>query len=342
MRPSYSLTPYTASTRCTILLATTIVVVFVMSSFRYALIPCDGTQPVIFQRAEKAGGLENDQLVKRANEYFRARRPASSSSSPFDAIDDASPEERRALADEVRKQHPGSEGLDDDALLTMMKTARSSAGSSCEIRALVIPTAANGHVGVSAYGASDAGEETPVNERAVALLRACGHAAANDAVRGDAFVGRYLDDEKRDVWERADFGVDEVDPKSEWCRLARRAGGGGGSGGAAPSSSDPTGKGNVVAISSPYDWSQTDEEVELSLSVDAGASVEVRIARSTLRVSVAGETLVNGETGGDVAVDDSTYTIQDSGKDGKKELTVTLAKRNEGLRWNYAVLDDDA
>lgn len=58
--------------------------------------------------------------------------------------------------------------------------------------------------------------------------------------------------------------------------------------------------------------------MELSFLVDEATAVKVNFARSSLKVSVAGRTIADGETGGDVAVDDSTYTIQD-GKDGKKE-----------------------
>lgn len=308
------------------------------------------------------GGLEDDELVKKAKEFF-SEQGESAMKETIANIDRASPEQRKAIAKEIREQHPGSESLDDDALVQMFKTAQSS--SSCEIHAMVVPTPTNDCVGVSLYSASNTSPNVVVNDRAVALMRACGHAIATDGVRGDVFLGRYRDDERRDVWERLDFSAPEANPGAEWCRRARRAGGGGGTGGgkAAPSLSGTvqqttTGVSGGGAAGAgekmdsvddndnndnalPYQWSQTNEEIELRMAVDADTKakfIKVSFARTTLRVVVAGQTLIDGETGGDVSVDDSTYTIEQTKDDDKKELTVTLAKKQEGLTWNYAVL----
>ena len=40
--------------------------------------------------------------------------------------------------------------------------------------------------------------------------------------------GRYVDDEKADVWEQTDLLPEETSPDADWCARARRAGGGGG------------------------------------------------------------------------------------------------------------------
>jgi hypothetical protein len=67
-----------------------------------------------------------------------------------------------------------------------------------------------------------------------------------------------------------------------------------------------------------YTWSQTNDEVELKFTVASFGSTK-------LKVTLAGQTLAQGETGGPVAVDECTYTIHDEG--GKRELCVTLGKR---------------
>lgn len=85
-------------------------------------------------------------------------------------------------------------------------------------------------------------------------------------------------------------------------------------------------------------WSQTEDEVEIKFAVASGTKakyVKVNTAMSSLKVTVAGQTLLNGKTGGAVNVDESTYTLQDTG-DGR-ELCVLLAKNNPGVSWPYAV-----
>ena len=58
-----------------------------------------------------------------------------------------------------------------------------------------------------------------------------------------------------------------------------------------------------------------------------------------LKVTVAGQTLCDGETWGDVAVDECTYTIQDDtdSSSGGRELCITLGKKDSS-QWNYAVM----
>jgi len=201
----------------------------------------------------------------------------------------------------------------------------------------------------------------PVNQRAMGLMKACGHAVTQEtAICGDVFVGRYHDDEAKDIWNRIDFTEMDLDPGNEWCQNAKQSGGGGGLGSVAPSlsgmmtkslsgsgSGSGSGGTNVSGMlgnngeqdgENGCKWSQTNEEVELRFQVASGTKakyVKVAFARTTLKVTVAGQTLVSGSTGGDVAVDESTYTLQEVG--GGKELAVTLGKKKEGLTWEYAV-----
>eukprot|EP00978_Attheya_sp_CCMP212_P032636 scaffold128373_cov45-Attheya_sp.AAC.1 len=87
-----------------------------------------------------------------------------------------------------------------------------------------------------------------------------------------------------------------------------------------------------------YTWSQTNDEVELKLTVASGTKakyVKVNFGSTKLKITVAGQTLAQGDTGGPVAVDECTYTIQDEG--GKRELCVTLGKKNN-TTWTQAVI----
>ncbi len=268
------------------------------------------------------------------------------------------------------------QAMDDDAILQILKTQEASA--TCEITCLTVPTAANGHQAVSMYGDDNARtKDHPFNARATALMRACGHAFPSDGtnedgkpsgIYGDVFVGRCHDDEVEDVWKRLDITPEEVEgdlSKVEWCRTAKKKGGGGGSGGAAASLSNTLqnigkqqpggggggakpavpdlggGNGNGEHNEDGYKWSQNDEEVELKFAVAPGTKakyVKVKFGHKSLKVTVAGQTLCDGETWGDVSVDDSTFTLQDDPDARGRELCISLGKKSEGETWNFAVM----
>ena len=244
----------------------------------------------------------------------------------------------------------------------MINQRTSQSQASCEILSLVVPKASNGNIGVSMYSSDYAKSVNPplnVNTRAMELMRACGHAisdSSDNAIRGDVFVGRYYDDEIKDVWKRIDFTIEDANPKSQWC-IDAMIKGGGGTGSAPPSLSGMMAQANTATKNNSstynnahegeqeiqgdngtYHWSQTNDDVELRFSVASGTKakyVKVSFAPLSLKVTVAGQTLMSGDTGGKVAVDDSTYTLEDSCNG--KELTVTLGKKIPGTRWSYAV-----
>lgn len=210
--------------------------------------------------------------------------------------------------------------------------------------AVTVPTKGNNFRSVSMY-AADNWANLPLNPRATALMKACGHApppteGKPPGVYGDVFVGRCEDNEQTDIWKRVNLNVSEVqDPSTaEWCAVARSPGGGGGSGAAAASLGGVMQQTINSSGVSDSTWSQTDDEVEVKFSVAAGTKakyVKVNFGMNSLKVTVAGQTLLNGSTGGAVNVDESTYTLQDAGTG--RELCVVLAKNNPGVSWPHAV-----
>lgn len=210
--------------------------------------------------------------------------------------------------------------------------------------AVTVPTKGNNFRAVSMY-ASDHSQNLPLNPRATALMQACGHApppteGKTPGVYGDVMVGRCEDNEKSDVWQRVDLSVSEVqDPAAaEWCAVARSPGGGGGSGAAAASLSGVMQQTVNSSGLSNCTWSQTDDEVEVKFQVASGTKakyVKVIFGMNSLKVTVTGQTLLQGTTGGAVNVDESTYTLQDA-NDGR-ELCVLMAKNNTGVVWPHAV-----
>jgi len=218
------------------------------------------------------------------------------------------------------------------------------AAPSCEIMAVTVPTKGNQYHAVSMY-ASDVSQNLPLNPRATALMQACGHApppaeGKAPGVYGDVFVGRCEDNEQGDVWQRVDMAVSEVqDPENAaWCAVASSPGGGGGSGAAAASLSGVMQQTISSSGASNCTWEQTDDMVEIKCQVASGTKakyVKISFGMTSLKVMVAGQTLLQGTTGGAVNVDESTYTLQDSG-DGR-ELCVLLAKNQPGVVWPHAV-----
>jgi len=324
--------------------------------------------------ASKSGGLSEDALNKHAKKYFYEN---SGGAARARTLEMASPAEKKVLAKKIRDQYASSpassqlEAMDDEQIIQILKTQEASAG--CEITCMTVPTPANSHKAVSMYGDDNARtKDYPLNTRATALMRACGHAFPTDAsnedgkpsgIYGDVFVGRCHDNEIADIWERVDITHAEVEgdlSKIEWCKTAKKKGGGGGHGGAAASLSNtlqnigkqqpgaaPAAVPNLGEVPGEhieigYKWSQNDEEVELRYSVAPGTKskyVKVKFGRKSLKVVVAGQTLCDGETWGDVSPDESTFTLQDDPDAKGRELCVSLGKKTEGETWNFAVID---
>ncbi|KAL3789616.1 hypothetical protein HJC23_003165 [Cyclotella cryptica] len=323
-------------------------------TFRYLLIPADVSLPIQTLTASKCGGLGDDELQKEAKKYFYERSDKEARQA---ALDQASPEQRKQLADKMREEVQSAAAgqnaaafaqLDDDALIDIMRTTQNSA--TCEITALTLPTPLNSYRGVSMYTADDARiQNLPPNPRATDLLTACGHNINAEkqtiggpplgGIYGDAFVGRYHDNELQDIWEREDISVEEVEirqnPLPEWIKAAKLPGGGGSGSGAGENmmnvqTLDQLKEGKEEG----YTWSQNDDEVEMRFPIAASAKVKdvkVDFRMKSIKVTVSGQVLLDATLGGDVDPEDSTFTIE-NGSGGTRELCVTLGKK-ESYTW---------
>lgn len=291
------------------------------SSFIFVRIPASIEEPVEELTASKDGGLEHDELVKHAKEFFRVQAGA-------------------------------------DYL-------------SCDIVAVSIPLPTNDYKAVSLYSNNyDNMEDLPENPRATDLVTACGH-SLQKSMRGDVFVGRAHDNEAME-WERVDFLPSEADAKADWCFRTRSSGGGGGHGGNVSSLSnlvqkqlsvaagqgkappqivgggaDATnsaklyGMDGAPAVAEVWGyWTQSAEEVELKLTVDAGTKAKdckIIFKRQSLKISVLETVRLEGTLFGTIVPDDCTYTIENvNGGDGDvRELCITLTKAEEGSTWSW-------
>ena len=310
-------------------------------TFQYVFIPADSSAPVKTRTGDTSGGLTDDELVKNAKQYFFEQ---SGGAAKARALKEASPEDRQALVQQFRDSqasNPQMQKLEDAQILSFLDATNSN--PNCEIMALTVPTKGNNYQAISMY-VSETGDKR--NERASNLVAMSGHrlpeavGQKTAGVYGDVFVGRCLDDEGRDDWLRVDFTELDLEERADWIQIARAQGGGGGSGASNVASLTGTmGQLKTKEEDLGYTWTQTVDEVELKFAVAAnirGKDVNIKFSRSSLTVKVAGETLLEGPTGGAVVVDDSTYTLQDDDKGGR-ELCLIMGKHDEGRTWAYAV-----
>ena len=242
-------------------------------NFKYVLVPAIESEPISVLEASKSGGLTNDELSKNAKQYFFEKSGGSKRAKLLEA---ATTIEKKQIADKIREQYNSSSlsgpdddasskicAMDDEQIISLLKVQETS--SACEITCLTIPTPVNGQTAVSMYGDDTARTKNlPYNVRATKLMMAAGHAfpqsatsasagGANNIINdesndgkqngiyGDVFVGRCIDDEVKDIWERIDIVPAEVGGDGnteqqflnqiEWCKVARKKGGGGGQGG---------------------------------------------------------------------------------------------------------------
>jgi hypothetical protein len=352
-------------------------------TFRYVLIPVDESQPIEERIANKAGGLTDDALIREARHYFHRLTGAETRAKYMESVHD-DPEQRKIIAQQIRErlsetslpQNNALQDLDDDQIFEMFQ--RNQMQPTCDIVVLTMPTQTNGFTAVSMYVAEHSRHLYSLNTRATALMVACGHGVdAGASVHGDVFVGRAKDDEQSadGIWERMDFLKQDADPGAEWCRIARSPGGGGGRSGKSPPPSlsnlvqqqnlqvlaADTNNRNEISqnsqslfgmngappvVESWGKWTQTDEEVELRIVVDASTKAKdckVVFGRRHVQVQVLGQPLLSGSTFDDILHDECTFTLHDimmlnDNKDAAaRELCVTLMKAVPGPAWPLVI-----
>ena len=95
--------------------------------FKYVFIPANDSKPIELREASKAGGLSDDILSKTAKKYFF---DSSDKGARAAALKNATPEQRKTLADQLREEVKAASAnspyagqmatLDDDALINIM------------------------------------------------------------------------------------------------------------------------------------------------------------------------------------------------------------------------------
>ena len=96
--------------------------------FKYVFIPANDSKPIELREGDKSGGLNDDVLSKTAKRYFFENSDKGARAA---ALNDATPEQRRALAEQLREEARAAgatssyasqmAALDDDALIGIMR-----------------------------------------------------------------------------------------------------------------------------------------------------------------------------------------------------------------------------
>lgn len=100
----------------------------VSGSFSYVFIPANEEDPIEQRVGDKSGGLQDDQLVATAKQFFFQQ---SGGAARAEALEKAPPEEQKAIAQKMRSQilatNPNAasqlEKMDDAALLNLVRYA---------------------------------------------------------------------------------------------------------------------------------------------------------------------------------------------------------------------------
>lgn len=211
---------------------------------------------------------------------------------------------------------------------------------ACETFALVRPSSTNGHRGIYIY-LDEVGllKSLPSNQRCNELAKACGFDGVS--FYGDMFIGSVLAEPS--PMHNSDFSVSEMDSSSQWLKQAtsenvefnqsmrqlqdamREKGGMVGDLGGDGGLPGGTGEG--------YLWSQTDDEVELTVDVPDGTkakdlSITFKTQSMTVGLKGVGSTIVSIEKlFRKTRPDESTWTVESN--KGSTKVIVTVAKIDE-------------
>jgi len=294
-----------------------------MESFTFTLIPCDGE---LKEFTESKGTLENDSLKTSVKRFFEEQEKGISSAAKA-LIDSSREAEVRAMYEKA------GYAVNSETLASAMSAPR-----TVEITLLTVPRSPD-FESVSLYSDPSARSMSrPLNKRATAICHACGHPDTQE-IYGDAFLGRCIDDENGDVWERRTLGVAEAHPNAEWVKRAAVANAGrklsgysssdlmaqlqnGGSGDGGGTIGDEGWKQSEAGNPLAYLWKRTSSsEIDIKLPLPEGTrakDLEVVLSKNKLCVKLkgVGKAPFPGCIGGDgvlcgrIDVEESSWQVE--------------------------------
>lgn len=286
--------------------------------FKYVLIPASADEPIKEFEYVQAPTIEQCDFTQSLVPHFAKRGKVN----------------KEIFQSQISKKISSDVKLTDEQMEAMATQTR------VEIVPLVLPIKETKFLSISMY-VDDSGiaKQLPRNVRAHEISKACGHSVD---VRGDAFLGRIFDDQ--DKWLRIDFSTKDLTSDAEWMTTAKAI--------AARRASSPQSltdlkkqlmaqkiSSNQNAITMPkesklpsgstdrYSWKQTDDEVEITVSVEPtvrGKNVKAAFKKDQIAVSVNNEAVITGKLFGTVHPDDCMWSV--SGEGSERELSISLEK----------------
>ena len=279
-------------------------------SFTYVKIPASEDSPIEELTASKAGGLEKDELVKQAREYFQAQSNGEHPSCDIMALSIPVPgNDYRAVS---LYSSDYQESLLENKRATSLVTA---CGHS-----LVSPIRGDVFVG-RAYDNEEVAWERDnfLKEDAIPTAEWCRKARIKGGGGGQ---GGNVSTLNNLVKQQMKVGNAATPP--QLIAPQQNLGLYGMDG--APPAEEKWGT-----------WTQTSEEIELKLALPENCKSKdcnITFQRMQISVAIQNDIKLKGTLFAPVIPDDCTYTLE-STKNGSKELCITLTKVDEGTTWSF-------
>ena len=181
------------------------------ATYTITRIPFDASLPLA-EHSAPVTPFESDSLKQCVGAYF-AREEAEAPAGALARLAAAREAELSASLAQAGMAMPAA---------ALAAAAAAPSRVAVDITLLTVPHAP-AFESVSLYGDPSArAKGRPINARAVALCVAAGHPPTTE-IRGDVFLGRCIENDAEDVWERRSIGAAEAVPDAPWCRAAGAA-----------------------------------------------------------------------------------------------------------------------
>jgi hypothetical protein len=299
-----------------------------MSSFTFVRIPADESEPVEELTASKDGGLEQDELVKYAKEYFRKQ----SSTNDFPSCDIMALSiplvTNGYQAVSLYSNNYGTVQLEENKRATALVIA---CGHS-------LPQPVMGDIFVGRAHDDESKEWERLNFNALeadAKANWCRQARSSGGGGGQGGKSATAVSSLSNMMQQqlsAATGQGKAPPQII----------GGGTNGMSETRNNMFGMDGASAVMEEWgSWTQSSDEVELKLPVNADIKAkdcQVIFKRQSLKVSVRNVVQLEGTLFGSVVPDDCTYTIESGvlqDGDNGRELCITVTKAEEGMTWSW-------
>jgi hypothetical protein len=285
-------------------------------TFTFVKIPVNPDDPVEELSASKAGGLENDELIKLAKAYFQQEANADHPSCEIMALSVPLPGNEYKSVSLYSSDYPAA-AVQENVRATKLVTACGH----------TLPKPILGDVFVGRAYDNEAFEWERVDFPTSDADPTTNWCRVARSPGGGGGRGGKASSLNGLVQQQMNMGTGDNTNRGAPHVIAPP-----------PESSLLYGMDGSSAVQESWgSWTQTAEEVEVKLSIPAGTrskDCKIIFKRNQFSVAILQESKVDGTLFDTVVPDECTYTIEDAAN-GMRDLCVTLTKANEGSTWSF-------